>query len=398
MSEQSTATIRIVEPEAFIALGVNNYAFGASPAKMDLEKARERLKYEASRTGIAVFVDGQPQASAALIEMSENIRGKVLTMGGYGGVASFPQARRQGHVRNLLNFGFELMHERGMPVSALYPFRDSFYERLGYAQFPQNRFATIKPEALAPLLRESLPIEVTQQEIGAAFDDWWGFQERLLAERHGFGLFDRSRAVQWQDLNEDWVALAREDGEITGAMTFKITGYGKHLEADTFQYTTPTARYGLLAWIARHVDQVKTAAIELRPGEYPETWYKDIYATSSTEHENAWPSPMGRVISVAGLDGIGAEADASVSFTLVDDQCPWNAGVWTLTGEDGVLRVTEGGNPSCHLTIQGLSALVWYGEDPSSFRFRHWGDPDAETSAKLRALFPAALPELNEKF
>ena len=398
MSAQTTATIRVVDPEEFITLGVNTYSFGKSPAKPDLEKARAGLKYDESRTGIAVFEDGQPLASASLHEMAENIRGKVLKMGGYGGVASFPHARRQGHVRNMLVFGYQLMHERGIPVSTLYPFRDSFYERLGYTQIPQNRFATIKPEALAPLVRESLPIEVTQQEIGTAFDDWWGFQERLLSERHGFGLFARSRAVQWQDENEDWVALAREHGEITGAMTFKITGYGKNLEADTFQYTTPAARYGLLAWIGRHVDQVKAAVLELGPGEYPETWYRDIYATSSTDHENAWPSPMGRVISVAGLDGIGAGAETSVSFTLVDDQCPWNCGVWTLSGADGFLRVKEGGNPSCHLTIQGLSSLVWYGEDPATFSIRHWGDPDAETGRKLRAMFPPALPELNEKF
>jgi predicted acetyltransferase len=398
VSEPTNVVIRVVEPEEFITLGVNNYAFGASPAKPDLEKVRQGLKYLESRTGLAVFADGAPQASASLLAMTENVRGRVLPMGGYGGVASFPQARRQGHVRNMLRYGFELMHEQGMPVSTLYPFRDSFYERLGYAQFPQNRFAVIKPENLAPLLRESLPGEVTQQEIGVAFEEWWGFQERLQSTVHGFSLFARSRAQQWQDDNEDWIALVRENGQVTGAMTFKITGYTKNLEADSFQYTTPAARYQLLAWIARHVDQVKSAVIELGPGEHPETWYRDIYAGSSTEHENAWPSPMGRVISVQGLDGIGAGADDTVAFRLVDDLCPWNGGVWTLTGEGGVLRVTPGGDPSCHLTIQGLSALVWYGEDPATFPLRHWGDPDQSTSARLRALFPPALPLLNEKF
>lgn len=398
MSETSNVSIRVVEPEEFFALGINSYAFGASPAKPDPEKSRRGMQYLESLTGIAVFADGDPQASAALFEMTENIRGKVLKMGGYGGVASFPQARRQGYVRNLLNYGFGLMHEQGMPVATLYPFRDSFYERLGYAQFPQNRFAIIKPENLAPLLRETLPGEVTQRDMAAAFDDWWGFQGRLLGERHGMALFARSRAVQWQDDNDDWVVLVREHGEITGAMTFRITGYHKNLEASSFQYTTPAARYQLLAWIARHVDQVKEAVIELGPGEHPETWYRDINSTSSTDHENAWVAPMGRVISVAGLDGIGAGAEGMVSFTLVDDQCPWNAGVWTLTGEGGVLRVTRGGNPACHLTIQGLSALVWYGEDPATFRFRHWGDPDAEASATLRGLFPAVLPEFTVKF
>lgn len=398
MSDSSAVEIRIVPAEELVQLRVNSYAFGASPSKHDPEAAAARVKYMTHSTGFAVFENGQAQATAAVLSMTENVRGKLLPMGGIGGVASLPQGRRQGYVRSMLRLTFEDMHERDIPISTLYPFRDSFYERLGYAQFQQNRFAVIKPQNLAPLLRESLPGEVEQVEIGTSFEAWWSFQERLMSERHGFSMVNLSRAQQIKDDNQDWVVLVRENDAITGSMTFKITGYTKDLVADSFQYTTATARYQLLGWIARHVDQVKQAVVELRPDEHPETWYRDIYAESSTENEHAWPSPMGRVISIAGLDGIAAGADASVSFTLVDDLCPWNSGDWTLTGEDGVLRVTPGGEATCHLTIQGLSALVWIGEDPSTFRFRHWGDPDEVAQDALTALFPPMTPELNEKF
>ncbi len=399
MTDQAPASIRVVDPEEFITLGVNHYAFGATPSKPNVEKRKEQLKYATHTTGIGVYEGSEALATCSLHEMTENIRGTVLGMGGLGGVASLPQGRRRGHVRNMLAYSFELMHERGMPVSALYPFRDSFYERLGYAQFPQNRFATIKPENLAPLLRESLPGEVTQQEIGDCFDDWWAFQEQLKRERHGFSLMNRSRALQIRDENIDWVALVREDGAVTGAMTFRITGYTKDLVASSFHYTTPAGRYQLLSWVARHVDQVKHAIIELGPAEHPETWYRDIYAESSTEQaEWAWPSPMGRIVSFEALDGLATPGTGQVSFTLVDDFCPWNTGDWTISGDGGTLRVTRGGSPTCHITIQGLSALLWTGEDPASFPFRHWGDPDATASATLKALFPVAYPELNEKF
>jgi predicted acetyltransferase len=398
MSDQSAVEIRIVDPEEFITLGVNHYAFGKSPSKPDPERAQARLKYFGNTTGLAVFEDGKPQTSCAVLEMTENVRGKVFPMAGIGGVASFPQARRKGHVRRMLAYSFELMRERGQPVSTLYPFRDSFYEQLGYAEFAKNRFTTLKPEHLAPLLRMSLPGTVEQLGIEDCFDEWWAFIEKIQSQRHGFAVMDRARALESKDTNDCWVATVREEGEVTGIMTFKITGYTQALKADTFYYTTAAARYQLLAWIARHIDQVSEAVLELGPEEYPELWYRDLEAQSSTVHKDAWPAPMGRVVSVEGIGGMAAGSGQSIAVTLVDDLCPWNNGVWTLSGEHGELTVQAGGDPACHLTIQGLSALVWAGIDPGTFEFRGWGDPDPQAQETLQSLFPIAFPELNEKF
>jgi hypothetical protein len=318
-------------------------------------------------------------------------------MGGLGGVASLPTGRRQGHVRNMLTYSFGLMREQGQVVSTLYPFRDSFYERLGYAEFPKNRFVTLKPDHLVPLTRAIRDNHVEQLGIEECFDEWWAFQLQFQARTHGFALAERVRIESARDANRFWVALVREGAEITGAMTFTITGYTEALVASTFYVTTSNARYQLLAWIGRHVDQVGEAVIELAPDEYPELWYRDLAAQTSTVYKDAWPGPMGRVIDVAGIGGIGA-GGGQVAVTLVDDQCPWNNGVWTLSGEAGKLSVMPGGDPACHLTVQGLSALVWCGMDPATFAWRGWGDPDAGTQTTLRTLFPRAFPLLNEKF
>jgi predicted acetyltransferase len=389
--------IRTVDPEEFSTFTVNHYAFGATPSVPSPGEREKWLRYAAKTIPIAAFVDGKPVATATLPAMTQNVRGLVLPMTGVGGVASLPEGRRQGYVRQLMVFGFELMRAGGSPVSSLYPFRESFYERLGYAGFPTPRYATLNPADLAALVRMPKPGEIEQVPMSEGFEAWRAFLERLQPAIHGFSLKDLSNSVRLKDDNVAWVATVREAGTITGAMTFRITGYTRELRADTFYAPASAARYQLLDWIGRHVDQVKTAHIKLGPRELPELWYRDLAVQSSTVDDHAWPAPMGRIISVTGLDGIGA-GDASITVTLIDDLCPWNGGVWTLTGNDGRLVVSPGEDPRCTLTIQGLSALVYCGHDPADFVYRGWGDPDASAREALRTLFPPAFPVLHEEF
>jgi predicted acetyltransferase len=232
------------------------------------------------------------------------------------------------------------------------------------------------------------------------FDEWRAFLERYQLQNHGFVLKHITYARQLQDQNDSWVALARQDGEIVGAMTFKISGYGEKLIADTFYTVNSTGRYQLLDLIGRHTDQVKEAIIELRPDDYPELWFRDLGARVSCGVDSgyAWPAPMGRVVDVAALQGI-ASGTGNITLDIEDSMCPWNDGRFTFQSEGGRLEVTRGGAEAVGcLTIQGLSALIFCGHDPADFSFRGWGDPGPEAQATLRALFPPAVPDVHEKF
>ena len=393
----SSIEIRTVDHDEFVEYDVNHYAFGATPSARDPDDARKRIPYLADATAIAAFEGGKPQATAVVHSMTQHVRGRILPMGGIGGVASLPAGRRKGTVRALMARGFEIMRDRGEHVSTLYPFRDSFYERLGYAGFPTPRYVKFAPEALGQLVRMPKPGEVEQVSMSEGFDAWRGFLESYQREHHGVSLKALSNAVASRDQNVAWIAFVREHGEITGAMTFHITGYTESLHAGTFYYRTSAARYQLLDWIGRHVDQVKHAWIKLGPQEFPELWFGDLHAEISTTFEHAWPAPMARIVSVAELGGLEA-GDGRIAIDLVDELCPWNAATWTLTGSGGTLVVEPGGTPACTIAIQGLSALVYCGHDPADFVYRGWGDPDGQSQAILRALFPPAFPVLHEQF
>jgi predicted acetyltransferase len=389
--------IRQVSTAEYAATGIGDYAFGASPQPQSAADEHRGLQYlEAMRRLVSYDTDA-PMAKLGIHPMTINVRGTVLPMGGVGGVSTMPAGRRKGHVRALMTQAFAHMREDGQPVSALYPFRESFYERLGYAGWPRPRYTTLNPSDLLPLLRTEKRGTIEHMRIADGYDAWVEFLRTCQSGRHGFSLKDPVHMAGLRDDNNVWLVLVREGDEITGAMTYRITGYIGSLIARTFYTRTATARYQLLEWIARHADQVKEARVRLPADVYPELWFGDLEAPTTTNDEENWIAPMGRIIAIDGLNGIGAD-DGEVTVELTDEHCPWNAGSWTLRGAGGTLEITQGGTPTATLTVQGLSALVFGSHEPEALVWRGWGDPDVDTIARLRAIFPPAVPFLHEEF
>ena len=101
----------------------------------------------------AVFEDETPLSIAASTGMTQNIRGKLFPASGVWGVATSPTARRKGYCREVMGSLLNAERESGKVFTNLYPFRESFYERLGYVAFPLTKIARFTPDSLAPLLK-----------------------------------------------------------------------------------------------------------------------------------------------------------------------------------------------------------------------------------------------------
>ena len=103
--------------------------------------------------------------------------------------------------------------------------------------------------------------------------------------------------------NRLWAAMARFDGQIEGLMLYALQGeeVSKYnFVASRFYYRSSRARYLLLNWIARHIDQADRVELWLPPDEYPETWLADIQVKVETPARSA----MTRVLNVAGMEGM----------------------------------------------------------------------------------------------
>ncbi|MEV4628849.1 GNAT family N-acetyltransferase [Micromonospora sp. NPDC049523] len=386
---------------------LQEYAFERSPMPPEqAAKLREYLPYHEGNVTLVVQDGAETLAAVSMIPMRQNVRGTVHTMAGVSGVVSHPLARRQGHIRTLLTQLLGELRDEGYAVSALYPFRPSFYGRFGYAALPHPRTVSFSPADLGGWLRADLPGELRWQRIRDGYDTHRGFTERLLASRHGFSLLPDYRDVQRREDDKRWIVSARHDGEVVGAVTYTIDGHGGTLHADDLLTVSPLGRALLLQFFARHVDQVARISTVVAPDETPELWSTDL--ATHTESRLSFPSsvaPMARLLSLDALHGLST-APGRVRVDIVDD--PFVAGSYLLDGADGRLEVTRGSGsgsaatsaspPTATLTAAGISALAYGVLDPDELPLRGFGTVPREAAAELRALFPRAVPYLFSDF
>jgi len=329
--------------------------------------------------------------------MTQNVRGALLGMGGVWGVSTHPAARRKGYSRQLMARLLDAMRASGKPLSGLYPFRESFYERLGYTSLPQVRKARFAPSTLAPLLKVDLGGEVDLTLIGDGYETYLDYVRQMQQHTHGMAMFDVGDVVSAQR-NRFWMALATADREPVGLMLYDLRGEKEtefNLRATRFYYRTSQGKYLLLQWIARHIDQANRVELWLAPFELPETWLADMNVTVET----AYFTPLGRVVDVPQIGARGVQAGPGCfSARITDPLCPWNEGAWRFETVDGVLQVSPAEHADCTLSIQALATLLYGTHDPGDFAFRGWGDPSPQVQETMRAMFPRMLPHMHEFF
>jgi GNAT superfamily N-acetyltransferase len=390
-----------IEDLADVLFPLTEYAFHPSPAQRDREAWEQRMRERKGMMALALYADGVPAATVVGSPMTQQVRGKAYAAGAVWGVATDPAYRRRGYCRRLMVRLLAAFHEEGQPLSCLYPFRASFYERLGYTKWPLPPRVRFDPAMLRPLLKKDLGGRVERIRLGDGYDIYRAYLKRLQRRTHGMAVFVHGSKQAVQREHRYWLALARVDDEVVGVMVYRLEGSSVTqftLRAERFYYDTSQAKYLLLQWIARHIDQAGEAQLWLRPGEDPEIWLPDLHA----ERGSPARGPMGRVVDVAALGGMET-GPGRFSARVSDPHCPWNEGgpadgLWAFETVDGQLVVRPTDRADCDLSIHALSGLVYGAHDPGDFLYRGWGNPSADTQMTMRRMFPPREPYLHEYF
>jgi predicted acetyltransferase len=384
-------------PEASVP--IQAYGFQPSPAPAGpLERLKDNQRYYEEHLTLVAEVDGVAVADASAVPMQQNVRGGVYRMAGVAGVATLPQARRRGYASALVTEILGLMRDQGHVVSALYPFRPSFYGRFGFAGLPKTRAVTFPPSSVAGLLRTDLGGTVGWGPVKDQYGSYRAFTTQLLDRWHGFALLPESRMAEFQDAGDRWLATAWVDGAVAGAFAYRITGFGGDLIADDLLAATPLGKALLLQFFAQHADQVARIVVTVPASEMPELWSTDFAGVTQTSTSfPRSPAPMARILSVDGLAGMPV-GPGQVTLEVVRD--PFIAGRYTLDGTAGGLEVQRGGAsaPVATLTAAGLSGLVYGVLDPDDLSIRGFGEVRRDAAARLRTLFPRTIPYLHATF
>jgi len=392
-------SIRQIDGEEMLDLlfWLDHYAFHPTPPFPERDEWEKRIKTRQGTDYYAVFEGDKGVAITACPKFTQNIRGKIYKMGGFAAVSTHPEARRKGYSRSLIQHTFEILVDQGNVFSSLYPFQESFYERLGYVTFPQTRQAIFTPSAMVPLLKQDFDGVVELYSFGDSYDEYHVYTQEMQPLVHGMAMFTDFEGQKEAAKNpRSWMALARVSGEVEGLMYYSLKGdemMNYDFKAQRFYYRSSQAKYLLLSWLARHVGQAGKVQIWLPSYEQPNTWFPDI----RPKLEPVFVAPMGRILDVKEIGGMVTNP-GKFSARITDPQCPWNNGTWCFDGHSGVLEVSPGSEEDFVLTIQGLSALVYGVSDPGDFPYRGWGDSPADLLETLRTMFPPKLPYLHEYY
>lgn len=156
--------VRKIKPEEKIfASKIQTIAFLFSRDYSEAQEHPEKFQrgYE---TTIAAFNDsGKMCACFESIPYQIRFDGHTVNMAGIGGVATLPEERRNGYIREIFRFAFNEMMEKEQIFSYLYPFSHVYYRKFGYelgatkqkVTIPFSEFASFPKTLRAELYQPS---------------------------------------------------------------------------------------------------------------------------------------------------------------------------------------------------------------------------------------------------
>jgi predicted acetyltransferase len=346
-------------------------------------------------------------ASLQILPLRQWVGGAALPMAGVGVVTVSPTHRQKGVAAALMTHALRSARERGDVASALYPFRFSFYQKLGYGAAGIALQYLVPPDAL-PASDERARVErmetpQQQREALELYSSWIREQNGQIERNPRMW----ERACTASDVG--LVGYRNDKGELAGyalvAYRVDLPVTDRYLEVKELVWTSDRARNALIGWLASLGDQWQRIMIRALPShQLGEMIREPVLPRGSASSWGLWaPSatqligPMFRLLDIEkawGTRRLQTKNALSVGLHLTDGQITENSGDWHLQLENGgaVMSRGSGSDLALRLDISALSRL-YIGALKPSVAYRA-GLLECDRPEKLEVLDAAlALPE-----
>ncbi|MEE8398262.1 MAG: GNAT family N-acetyltransferase [Desulfobacterales bacterium] len=339
------------------------------------------------------FEDGKLATSFGAWPLTMRFNGEGIPVAGVTLVGTLPIYRRRGYLRKIMTGFFEKLHERGeQSIAILYASMAAIYQRYGYGIVSSRNTYNIEPR----FLQFTLPIETpgTFRELGdddKSFGMLVDLYRRFRVNRMGYS--HRGRAM--------WKAGVLEDPPAKGPLG-KVVYEEDGVPLGYTVYTMEETTNGAMS----KKTLVVRDAIWLSPSAYRAIW--NYYANFDLADNIVWnrvppddPLPhmileprklnttsadglLGRIVDLEqALPKRPYPEEATLTFDVTDELCPWNNGRWKLETSAAASRISHTDEePQLRMPISTLAMLV----------FGQLSATEASRMKRLDALDPDALP------
>ena len=114
----------------------------------NIENERQKQEAESQEDWGAFDDEGKLMARIINNQYDFNLDGKAVKTGGIGGVATYPEYRETGAIREIFKALLLEAYKNGEVLSALYPFNHKFYRKFGYEVVPFRNEYKMHPNVL----------------------------------------------------------------------------------------------------------------------------------------------------------------------------------------------------------------------------------------------------------
>lgn len=313
--------------------------------------------------------DGRLLSALLLIPYEAWVQGRKFRMGGVAGVASWPDARRQGGVASLLSHAFETMKREGQSLSMLHPFSFPFYRKFGYEFTIERKNYTLETKYLPARQETPGTVRIVDKDLALLAPVYEAY-----ASRYDGTL---SRSEEWwrlRVLNKPGLAAVYfdENDKPQGYVLYEVAD--KVLKVHDWAELTEDARVGLWSYIGNHDSMIRELKITVPAADGLPFLVPDPRFKQEIE-----PYFMSRIVDAPAFVALypftpssGGAAD-EVVLRIEDAQAPWNAGTFRLRvdaeGVGALERVADGevgrdGNGVAAIDIAALTAMLVGGRRP----------------------------------
>ncbi|NOT35065.1 MAG: GNAT family N-acetyltransferase [Candidatus Eisenbacteria bacterium] len=246
---------RRTDVESLADLGARAYRVASLEKRRSFYTEHPRFTLRDVRVG---EVGGEIVASLVLYPLEAAVRGRHVPMVGVGSVAVAPEHRRRGLGEAMMRAALREMRTAGRGLSMLYPFRASFYRKLGWGLCELVQQYAFAPANLTPSdeARHVRRLRVPDRpRVQALYD-------QVAAGGH----FTLARSEAWWsrrlwEYPGDWVVYAKGRGAIEGYLYYEADPskgpFKLALSVSEIVAATPEAHRGLIGHLATLRDQVE---------------------------------------------------------------------------------------------------------------------------------------------
>ncbi|MDK7491197.1 GNAT family N-acetyltransferase [Bacillus paranthracis] len=342
--------IRLKEDKFREALRLSEYAFQYKVEEERMQQQLTRMKESHEVYGI---IEGNDLAAKLhLIPFHIYIGKEKFKMGGVAGVATYPEYRRSGYVKELLQHSLQTMKKDGYTVSMLHPFAVTFYRKYGWELCANLLVCHLTKSDLVMKKQVNGTVkrfnkENHPEEVEKLYE--------TFAERFS-GMLVRNEKWWLQAVYEDLTLAIYYDENKTAAgyMLYKIEK--SKMTVEEFVPLHNEARNGLWNFICQHDSMIKE--LEMTVSENEQLLYTLQEPRVKTEIK---PYFMGRIVDVEHFlkqyELNWKNVQQEVILHITDSFAPWNNVSVRLANYE-ITIIEETMDKGIKLDINALSTIL----------------------------------------